>query len=131
MRYFSSGVFFGTRAAQTIHYIEQTRAMPRQCTFSHRHSLPQGIVASKTPQTHAVHYVDANEPELVVSEQFLIRIESIFGPQPSYELHFAVNIFKDFVFEARKLQRLDSRGEIYNTPDLLFAVRDLLLHLPL
>jgi hypothetical protein len=38
----------------------------------------------------------------------------IFGPQPSYDLPFAVNILKDFIFEAR----LDLRGEIYDTTNL-------------
>jgi hypothetical protein len=93
---------------------------------AHWNSPPQGITTPKTPQTHAIHYADANEAELVVNQQFLIRIESIFGPQPSYDLTFAVNILKNFIFEARKLQQLHLRGEIYNTSNLLFTVRDLL-----
>jgi hypothetical protein len=72
------------------------------------HSLSQGIAAPQTPQTHAVHYADANEPELAVNQQFLIRIESIFGPQRSYDLSLAVNILKDFIFQARK-SNSDSR----------------------
>jgi hypothetical protein len=49
---------------------------------------------------HGFHSANANKPELAVNQQFLIRIESIFGSQPSYDLPFTVNMLKHFIFEA-------------------------------
>jgi hypothetical protein len=55
----------------------------------------------------------------------------MFGPSPIWDLTNAVKAFVDFILEARKCERLISRGAIYQTPDLKFSLRDLLLHVPL
>jgi hypothetical protein len=70
---------------------------------------------------HSVHYADANGAEIAVIEGFLKKIEILFGQHSPFGLSFATKMFIDFILETRKLQRLEDRGLIYQTPDLNFT----------
>jgi hypothetical protein len=83
------------------------------------------------PRLHSLHYADANDAEIAVNREFLSQIELMFGPQTPVRLDFTVKVFFDFILEARKLQRLDARGQIFDAPNLGFTVAELLLHIPL
>jgi hypothetical protein len=80
---------------------------------------------------HSVHYADANHAEIEVNEEFLKVVTHMFGPRSDWDLGPAMDVFIDFIVEARKLRRLESRGLIYQSPNLNFSVRDLLAHIPL
>jgi hypothetical protein len=94
-------------------------------------SLPAASPPAGTLARHSLHYADANDAEIGVNEEFLKKIEFLFGPRPTTDISLSVKMFIDFILEARKLRRLNSRGTIFEAPDLAFSLRGLLLHTPL
>jgi hypothetical protein len=90
-----------------------------------------GFPGSRAISLHSVHYADANEVEIAINERFLKAIVQMFGTSPICDVTDAMKAFVDFILEARTCERLISRGAIYQTPDLSFSLRDLLLHVPL
>jgi hypothetical protein len=82
-------------------------------------------------QLHLVHWVDANEGELVVAMNCITAINCVFGPGIRFPLDFAAGAFQDFVVEARKLQRLPARGDIPTISNLRVRLDHLLVQFPL
>jgi hypothetical protein len=63
-------------------------------------------------QLHSVHWVDANEAEVMVTREFLTATESLVGPSTRVPIEVAAHAFQDFIVEARRLQRFEARGDI-------------------
>jgi hypothetical protein len=85
----------------------------------------------RTPETHSLHYADANEFEIAANEEILSRIEMMFEIDPLKDRERKVRVFIDAIVEGRKLQRLEKLGQIPDVADLNFPLRQLLKHVPI
>jgi hypothetical protein len=95
------------------------------------HFLPVVIPGTGVAKTHSIHYADANDAEISINREFISRIEVMFSPRTDWAVSDATLILLDFIQEARKLERLEDRGEIFVAPDLNFTLAELFAHLPL
>jgi hypothetical protein len=82
-------------------------------------------------QLHSKLWADANEPELAVAMDFITAINCLFGPRTRLPLESAAHAFVDYIFEARKLQRLEAHGDIPGIPNLRIPLDHLLARFPL
>jgi hypothetical protein len=82
------------------------------------------------PRYHTVHEADANEVEIAINFEFLRAIEHMIDPHMLLTPSDVILVFTDLIVEARKLQRLDERGDPQNVAHLGFSIKDLLIHLP-
>jgi hypothetical protein len=64
------------------------------------------------------------------TENFFEDYEEMFRPASDFPLNMAFDAVLDYVFEARKLERLPDRGEIESTFGLEISVKELLIHIP-
>jgi hypothetical protein len=49
------------------------------------------------PQIHSLYYADANEFEKIANEEFLLRMEQMFGFCPPGERESRVKVFVDVI----------------------------------
>jgi hypothetical protein len=82
------------------------------------------------PPTHSLHYCDANDIEMRLNREFFEDFEEMFRPDTGFPLNMALDAHIDYVFEARKLERLPDRGEIESTLGLEISIKELLVHIP-
>jgi hypothetical protein len=93
-------------------------------------SEPQGPGPPPIPPTHSLHYCDANDIEIRLNREFFEDFEEMFRPDTDLPLNMAFDTLIDYIFEARKLERLPDRGEIESTFGLEISVQELLVHIP-
>jgi hypothetical protein len=62
---------------------------------------------------------------------FLSAVNCLFGPGTRFPLESTVHTFVDFIVEARRLQRLQARGDIPGIPNLHIPLDHLLARFPL
>jgi hypothetical protein len=94
-------------------------------------SEPQGPGPPLMPPMHSLHYCDANNIEIRLNREFFEDYEEMFRAETDFPLNMALDALIDYIFEAKKLERLPDRGLIESAFVLEISVKELLVHIPL
>jgi hypothetical protein len=93
-------------------------------------SEPQGPGPPPITPKHSLHYCDANDVEIRLNREFFVDFEAMFRPDNDFPLGMALDALIDYIFEARKLERLPNRGLIESAFGLEIGLKELLIHTP-
>jgi hypothetical protein len=78
--------------------------------LSMRRIASERLSRPRVLSSHLLHFADANDAEITVNHQFFHALEFMASPVTELTPNQVIRIFRDFLGEARKLQRLDARG---------------------
>jgi hypothetical protein len=89
------------------------------------------VIDPRVPLVHLLHYADANDAEICVNQRFFGALEYMAARVTLISPGDVIRVFTNFLIEARKLQRLEARGDPHVVWNLDFSIKLLLTHIPL